>query len=57
MKAFRHKEMKIEEYYVGHMPKMAAKPIYGTTLQKASPPELVDRYPRNFVYGIGVSSQ
>ena len=41
----------------GHVTKMAATPIYGKNIYNSSPPEPVDRFPRNFVCSIGDSSQ
>ena len=48
--------MKIYEYDVGHMTKMAAKPMLGKTLQISSSLEPVDRFPQNLVFSIGESS-
>ena len=44
--------MELDNYYehdTGHMIKMAAMPIYGKTPSNSSPPEPVDRFPRNSV--------
>ena len=37
----------------GYMNKMAATPIYGKNLEKPSPPEPVDRFPRNSICSVG----
>ena len=43
--------------HLGHVTKMAVKPIYGKkTLQKSSSPEPAGRFPRNLVCSIGDSS-
>ena len=51
MQAFSYKENKIKWHDVGHMTKMAAKPIYVMNLSKYSP-EPLDRFARNFVRSI-----
>ena len=51
MQAFSYEENKINWHDVGHMTKMAAKPIYVMNLSKYSP-EPLDRFARNFVCSI-----
>ena len=51
MQAFSYEENKIKWHEVGHMTKMAAKPIYVMNLPKYSQ-EPLDRFARNFVSSI-----
>ena len=44
--------MKIDTNELGHMTNMAAVLIYGKNLKKSSPPEPIDRWPRNIVCSI-----
>ena len=44
--------MKISLKDATHTTKMAVMPIYDINLQKSSPPEPVDRFPRNLVCSI-----
>ena len=44
--------MKIYEYDIGHMTKMAAMPIYGKKNLQKSLPEPVDRFQQYLVFSI-----